>query len=162
MRSRVNGRCPSAQWREAGPRLNIKTVLSTYGDFHRPLGRLIFNMGIAIPGKTVFLIETAPEVRLLPCRRHCLHQCPPICWHNMSIWRHYDSGGLEANCYKNQCVTIISYQEIDWIPGSWVHDDVIKRKHFPWINGWVNNREASDLRRYLAHYDVTVVGRQDY
>ena len=26
----------------------------------RSLGRLIFNMGIAIPGKTVFLIETAP------------------------------------------------------------------------------------------------------
>ena len=26
----------------------------------RPLGRLIFNMGIAIPGETVFLIETAP------------------------------------------------------------------------------------------------------
>ena len=47
-----------------GPRLNIKTVLSTYGDFHvkdKPaVGRLIFNMGIAIPGKTVFLIETAP------------------------------------------------------------------------------------------------------
>ena len=29
----------------------------------RPLGRLIFNMGIAIPGKTVFLIETAPRLR---------------------------------------------------------------------------------------------------
>ena len=28
----------------------------------RPLGRLIFNMGIAIPGKTVFLIETAPWI----------------------------------------------------------------------------------------------------
>ena len=27
----------------------------------RPLGRLIFNMGIAIPGKTVFLIEKAPS-----------------------------------------------------------------------------------------------------
>ena len=26
----------------------------------RPLGRLIFNMGIAMPGKTVFLIETGP------------------------------------------------------------------------------------------------------
>ena len=26
----------------------------------RPTGRLIFNMGIAIPSKTVFLIETAP------------------------------------------------------------------------------------------------------
>ena len=29
----------------------------------RPLGRLIFNMGIAIPGKTVFFIETAPRTR---------------------------------------------------------------------------------------------------
>ena len=28
----------------------------------RPLGRLIFNMGIAIPGKTVFLIEAAPMI----------------------------------------------------------------------------------------------------
>ena len=27
----------------------------------RPLGRLIFNMGIAIPGKTVFLIESPPS-----------------------------------------------------------------------------------------------------
>ena len=26
-----------------------------------------------------------------------------------------------------------------------------------WINDWVNNREAGDLRRYLAHYDVTVM-----
>ena len=28
-----------------------------------------------------------------------------------------------------------------------------------WINGWVNNREAGDLRRYRAHYDVTVMSR---
>ena len=51
---------------------------------------------------------------------------------------------------------------------SQVNDDVIKWKHFPrywpfvrgicvWINGWVNNREASDFRRYRAHYDVTVM-----
>ena len=26
-----------------------------------------------------------------------------------------------------------------------------------WINGWVNNREAGDLRRYRAHYDVIVI-----
>ena len=25
-----------------------------------------------------------------------------------------------------------------------------------WMNGWVNNREAGDLRRYRAHYDVIV------
>ena len=26
-----------------------------------------------------------------------------------------------------------------------------------WLNGWVNNREAGDLRHYRAHYDVTVM-----
>ena len=26
-----------------------------------------------------------------------------------------------------------------------------------WINGWVNNGEAGDLRRYRSHYDVTVI-----
>ena len=68
---------------------------------------------------------------------------------------------------------------------NWVHDDVIKWKHFPrywpfvrgihrphkgqwrgalkfsviciWINGWVKNHEAGDLRRYRAHYDVIVM-----
>ena len=29
------------------------------------------------------------------------------------------------------------------------------------MNGWVNNREAGDLRRYRAHYDVIVMqGKQ--
>ena len=43
---------------DPGPRLNIKTVLSMYGDF-RVKDK---NMGIAMSGKTVFLIETAPLV----------------------------------------------------------------------------------------------------
>ena len=52
------------------------------------------------------------------------------------------------------------------------HDDVIKWKHFPrywpfvrgnssvtgaWINEWVNNLEAGDLRRHRGHFDVTVI-----
>ena len=28
-----------------------------------------------------------------------------------------------------------------------------------WKNDWVNNREAGDLRRYRAHYDVIVMNR---
>ena len=28
---------------------------------------------------------------------------------------------------------------------------------FNWTNGWVNNKDAGDLRRYRAHYDVTVM-----
>ena len=30
---------------------------------------------------------------------------------------------------------------------------------FAWINGWVNKREAGDLRRHCAHYDVIVMRR---
>ena len=30
-----------------------------------------------------------------------------------------------------------------------------------WINGWINNREAGDLRRYRAHSDVIVMLRDD-
>ena len=26
-----------------------------------------------------------------------------------------------------------------------------------WINGWINNRQAGDLKRYRAHYDVTLM-----
>ena len=26
-----------------------------------------------------------------------------------------------------------------------------------WINGWINNREAGDLKRYRAHYDAIVM-----
>ena len=31
---------------------------------------------------------------------------------------------------------------------------------FTWINGWVNDRVAGDLRRHRAHYDVTVMWYQ--
>ena len=31
-----------------------------------------------------------------------------------------------------------------------------------WINGWVNNREAGDLRRYRGHYDVIVMKTWDH
>ena len=30
-----------------------------------------------------------------------------------------------------------------------------------WIKGWVNNREAGDLRRHRAHYDVIVMPLDD-
>ena len=29
-----------------------------------------------------------------------------------------------------------------------------------WINGWINNRDAGDLKCHRAHYDVTVMNRR--
>ena len=31
-----------------------------------------------------------------------------------------------------------------------------------WINGWVNNGEAGDLKRHRVHYDVTVMTQERY
>ena len=31
-----------------------------------------------------------------------------------------------------------------------------------WINGWVNNREAVDVSRHRAHYDVTVMKTHEF
>ena len=32
----------------------------------------------------------------------------------------------------------------------------------PWINDWVNNSEAGDLRRHRAHYDIIVMHRYTF
>ena len=60
----------------------------------RPLGRLIFNMGIAIPGKTVFLIETAPRVLKL---------------HYLYYWRH-DSLQHHKHAAPSSAHLIMKYQ----------------------------------------------------
>ena len=78
----------------------------------RSLGRLIFNMGIAIPGKTVFLIETAPSTfnklntKNSTDSNHWNVPCRVLCSH----W-------LSSRPSQEQSVT--------------TYDDVIKWKPFP-------------------------------
>ena len=84
-------------------------------------------------------------------------------------------GSIHHSLYRITSINIVvRYQPL--------HDDVIKWKNFPgihpspvnsphkgqwrggmmfslicaWINGWVNTRDAGDLRRHQTHYDVTV------
>ena len=45
-----------------------------------------------------------------------------------------------------------------WIPLTKASDAGF-RWSAPWTSGWVNNREAGDLRRHRAHYDVIVMIR---
>ena len=44
-----------------------------------------------------------------------------------------------------------------WIPRSKASGALMFSLICVWINDWVNNREAGDLRRYRAHYDVIVM-----
>ena len=51
---------------------------------------------------------------------------------------------------------------IHWSPGNSPHKGqwrgaLMFSLIFVWINDWVNNREAGNLRRYRAHYDVIVL-----
>ena len=91
-----------------------------------------------------------------------------------------------APCYRYTGGIVL----VDWGNQEYTfRDDVIKRKHFPryWPfvrgihrypqkpetrsfdvffdlrlkNGWVNNRNAGDLRRHCAHFDVTVMYEVD-
>ena len=77
----------------------------------RPLGRLIFNMGIAIPGKTVFLIETAPKLldgfKILIHLPHYLH---PNTDH-ANNW--YDNSTAQRNTetyYWKQAMSLCRFQ----------------------------------------------------
>ena len=65
-------------------------------------------------------------------------------------WGEHPSA-LLALCEGNSSVT-------DEFPhkGQW-RVALIFSLSFAWTNGWVNHRDAGDLKRHRAHYDVTVM-----
>ena len=69
-------------------------------------------------------------------------------------WRHQMEtfSALLAFCTGNSPVP----GEFTGSPGQWRGALMFSLICF-WINRWVNSREAGDLRRYRAHYDVTVM-----
>ena len=123
----------------------------------RPLGRLIFNMGIATPGKTVFLIETAPRTSLtMALFRHQPQKLnsEPYRFHGADVawWRHQMSfSALLAHCEGNPPFTGRLPFQRRWA--------LVFSLICVWTNGWANNRDAGDMRRHRAHSDVTVIER---
>ena len=72
--------------------------------------------------------------------------------HFFTWWRHQMEtfSALLALCAGNSPVPVNSPHKGQW-RGALVFSLI-----FVWINGWVNNREAGDLRRHRGHYDVNV------
>ena len=82
-------------------------------------------------------------------------------------------------CSKSRCVFLIHDDVVKWkhFPRYWpfvrgIHRCIPRIKASDaelwcfiwsalWINGWVNNREAGDLRRHCSHYDVFVMSLAD-
>ena len=75
------------------------------------------------------------------------------CSPEISWWRHQIEAisALLAICAGNSPVTLNSPHKGQW-RGALMFSLICA-----WINGWVNNREAGDLRRHRAHCDVTVM-----
>ena len=96
----------------------------------RPLGRLIFNMGIAIPGKTVFLIETASW----SCHGAKLvitdgpGGCPRMTSSNEKMF--YVTGPLCGEFTGDRGIPLTKASDAEPWCFLW---------SAPWLNGWVNN-----------------------
>ena len=59
-------------------------------------------------------------------------------------------------------LTLCAGRGIHWSPVNSPHKDQWRSALMfslicAWINGWVNNREAGDLRRHRIHYDVSIM-----
>ena len=108
---------------------------------------LIFKMVIPIPGKDCLYIETVPWKQLHPVIR--------VWWHadylhdGVIKWKHFPRYWPFVRGIHRGPVN--SPHKGQW-RGAWMFSLICV-----WINGWVNNREAGDLRRNRAHYNVTVM-----
>ena len=74
-------------------------------------------------------------------------------WLDSAWWRHQMEtfSALLALCAGNSPVTGEFPAQSQW------RGALMLSLNCVWINGSVNNKDAGDLRRYRAHYDVTVM-----
>ena len=72
---------------------------------------------------------------------------------SMTWWRHQmvTFSALLALCARNSPSPLNSQHKGQW-RGALMFSLICA-----WINAWANNREAGDLRRHRAHYDVIVI-----
>ena len=78
-----------------------------------------------------------------------------LCDIALSWWRHQMEtfSALLALCAGNSPVPVNSPHKGQW------HGALMFSLIYAWINDWINNREAGDLRRQCGHYDVSVMYR---
>ena len=89
------------------------------------------------------------------------HERPLRCRHFQCNWSH-STKSLMASSNGNISALLALWRGIHMSPvnsppkGQW-RRALMFSLISAWTNGCVNNRDAADLRRHLAHYDVTVM-----
>ena len=94
------------------------------------------------------------DVIIMPCAHWV---CCELRMHMMT-----SSNGSIFRVTDPLCGEFTGHRWIHWSPMNSPHKDQWRRALVfslicAWINGWVNNREAGDLRRHRVHYDVIVM-----
>ena len=113
-------------------------------------------------------ISSVVHVLLLPllcCVKHrVILECTMMTSSKGNIFRVTGRSCGEFTGHRWIPRTKASDAELDrWIPrtkGQW-RGALMFSLICAWINSWVNNREAGDLRRHHTHYDVTVMLQQN-
>ena len=91
--------------------------------------------------------------RILQC--HNIHSIQDLCSHdNVIKWKHFPRYWPFVRGIHRSPVN--SPHKSQW-RGALIYSLICV-----WINEWVNNRETGDLRRYRAHYYVTLSGKTSY
>ena len=94
--------------------------------------------------------------QLLTCRSLVTFLVPPVFCGMLMSWN--------GNIFRVTGHLCGEFTGPRWIPrthkGQW-RGALMFSLICAWINRWVNNGEAGDLRRYRAHYDVIVVNCED-
>ena len=99
---------------------------------------------------------------VVPCVLHMRPKNKPHCYNKPGIRLYRDLhvfwGRATHLSRPNFAVFFLRFTGYRWIPPT---KPVTRSLMFclicAWINGWVNSREAGDLRRHRSHYDVIVM-----
>ena len=103
----------------------------------------------------VLHLKMIPFVMVIKSNSTCFHACA----NNFvnSWWRHQMETFFAslATCAGYSPVT----REFPAHKGQW-RGALMVSLIWSWTNGWLNNRDACDLRRHRAHYDIIVMYKQ--
>ena len=131
-----------------------------------------------ITGSNVFVLSCRHHDRLRWTCWHCVHYDDGNSMLQKTIGHPVVTTGLSLNHHHPANATWRKHDDvIKWnhFPRYWpfvrgIHRSPVNSPHkgqwrgalmfsliCVWINGWVNNRGAGDLRRYRAHYDAIVM-----
>ena len=99
----------------------------------------------------------------------CRHYFSYICWQVDDIWRYIrDAWVTQFNVLSRPHNDVIKWKHFPryWYFVRGIHRSLVNSPHkgqwrgaflIGWINSWVNNCGAGDLRHHHAHYDVIVM-----